>query len=257
MKKVVTINGSPKAEQSTANSIINSLYKQIREIEKDVVFENFILSELDIKRCRGCDQCFLHCSPCLIYKDDIQKIESAMMEADIVIFASPVYAHNVTGEMKLFIDRISYSLHLMKYTGKYGVTITTSSSNGNLFVDDYLKKMMEHLGIEVIEQLSIKKVKQFDNSNIINCTNKMMQVFDDTIIIKVSESKEQIFGIYKKLYYANYLKSLSDPKIKLSKETEFWYKNGFFNYSSFQELFNNYKYKNTTTFDTNNIPKCT
>jgi multimeric flavodoxin WrbA len=41
-----------------------------------------------------------------------------MMEADGVIFASPIYTFHVTGLMKNFIDRFSYCVHRPRFFGK-------------------------------------------------------------------------------------------------------------------------------------------
>ena len=44
-------------------------------------------------------------------KDDALMIREEMLNADGLIFVSPVYAHQVTALMKNFIDRFAYVLH--------------------------------------------------------------------------------------------------------------------------------------------------
>lgn len=70
--------------------------------------------------------------------------------------------------MKNFIDRIAYGLHIMRFTGKYGVTVSLSDSNGNSFVDGYLSKILMYMGVKVIQNISIQRVKAVDPSVIIN-----------------------------------------------------------------------------------------
>ena len=40
-----------------------------------------------------------------VLKDDLSEVLEAVREADVIVLASPVYYADVTGQMKLFIDR--------------------------------------------------------------------------------------------------------------------------------------------------------
>lgn len=82
--------------------------------------------------------------------DDMDLIKRKILEADVLILASPVYLHNVSGSMKNFLDRISTWAHVMRLAGKYGVVITTTSNNGNIYVQDYLKSIATYLGLQLI-----------------------------------------------------------------------------------------------------------
>ena len=76
------------------------------------------------------------------------------MSADMIILGSPVYAHNVSGDMKILIDRISYWLHSMKLNKKYAAVISTTESNGHLTVIDYLEKIMCILGCKTLFEIN-------------------------------------------------------------------------------------------------------
>lgn len=61
--------------------------------------------------------------PC---KDKAFEIAAKMLEADVVILASPVYAHDVSGSMKNFIDRMAYNCYRQSLAGKTAFAVTTS-----------------------------------------------------------------------------------------------------------------------------------
>ncbi|MCG4715535.1 NAD(P)H-dependent oxidoreductase, partial [Faecalibacillus intestinalis] len=79
-------------------------------------FNIFSLSDYDIELCKGCLSCFMG-KECKL-NDDFRKIKYAMLDADIVIFVSPVFAHNVTGGVKNIIDRLASWTHYMPLAGK-------------------------------------------------------------------------------------------------------------------------------------------
>ena len=57
--------------------------------------------------------------------DEIKpQLEAEMLDADIVIFASPVYMHNTSGTMKSFLDAFMPWCHSMALAGKLGIEMT-------------------------------------------------------------------------------------------------------------------------------------
>lgn len=89
------------------------------------------------------------------HKDrDIVKTE--ILESDVLLFISPVYLHNVSAFSKLFLDNFAAWAHTMPLIGKLGVPISLSSNNGNIFVNDYLKKILSYWGLSTIAPISIE-----------------------------------------------------------------------------------------------------
>ncbi|MCB2357160.1 flavodoxin family protein [Clostridium estertheticum] len=243
MKKLVAIIGSPRGYNSKTYEIAYKISEGLENKNINISSKFFILSELEINKCTGCLGCFAKCSSCVSFSDSMDVLEKSMLDADLIIFGSPVYAHNITGDMKIFFDRICHFLHTMKLVGKYGVTISTSSSNGNIFVNDYLLKMMEYLGIGVIDQISYISQREFEEKHITKCIDNIAGVLNGQISLPPSKFKEQIFNIYKKIYFENYQKSLMNKNTMKNQEACYWHDNGYFNYNSFEELFNVMKNK--------------
>ena len=46
-----------------------------------------------------------------------------MKDADAIVFGSPVYIDNVTGQMKVFFDRLADAIHYQHSPGKLGVLL--------------------------------------------------------------------------------------------------------------------------------------
>jgi multimeric flavodoxin WrbA len=65
--------------------------------------ELYRVAEKDIKPCDGCGHCFKS-GECPI-KDDMQELYGKMLDADGIIFGSPVYFYNITAQGKAVIDR--------------------------------------------------------------------------------------------------------------------------------------------------------
>jgi len=102
-------------------------------------FEYVWLTDTHIEPCRGCFVCFSRGEDkCPSRDDDVHLIEQKMLDADGVIFASPVYSWNVSGQMKIFIDRISYTGHRPRFFGKKAFFLVTTGIMG---ADDVLKYM--------------------------------------------------------------------------------------------------------------------
>lgn len=98
--KAIGILAGPRRDGTTAkvmDKILFGLKDKGAEVEK------LSLYDYDIKPCTGCCACEKS-RECFI-EDDHRMILDKMADADVVIFASPVYWSNVTSEAKKFFDR--------------------------------------------------------------------------------------------------------------------------------------------------------
>jgi multimeric flavodoxin WrbA len=103
--KVVALNGSPRKEGNTAQS----LKIVLAELEKEGIETELIqLGGKKIAGCRACETCFdrkdRHCA----VQDDLNPILQKVFDADGLLIGSPTYFSNMTAETKAFIDRCGY-----------------------------------------------------------------------------------------------------------------------------------------------------
>ncbi|MGY5872774.1 MAG: flavodoxin family protein [Candidatus Thorarchaeota archaeon] len=104
MVKVVAINGSPRMDKGNTTLILTPFLEGIREAGADV--ELFYTKKLNIRPCQGNWKCVHETPGECFQKDDMQMLHPKLMEADIWIFATPVYISGMTGPLKNLIDRI-------------------------------------------------------------------------------------------------------------------------------------------------------
>lgn len=102
--KVIGIVGSPRMNGNT-NALVQQVLKGAAETGAET--RNFILNEMNYRGCQGCDYCKNH-EECKL-EDDLVEVFKELESADGVVFGSPIYFGQFTGQMRLFLDRC-YSL---------------------------------------------------------------------------------------------------------------------------------------------------
>lgn len=105
--KITTLLGSAKKKGNTA-TVLKWVEEELKAQGHDV--ERIYLHNKSINGCMGCAKCRenpdkINC----VQKDDAENILEQMIDADIVLFASPVYFWGFSAQIKGLIDR-SYSL---------------------------------------------------------------------------------------------------------------------------------------------------
>ncbi len=65
--------------------------------------ETVSLMEMEVKGCRGCNAC-RYGKPCVI-KDDFHSLIPKIQNADLLVFASPLYFWTISSRLKAFIER--------------------------------------------------------------------------------------------------------------------------------------------------------
>jgi NAD(P)H-dependent FMN reductase len=108
MKKVLVFNGSPRKSGNTSHL----LFAFIQGAKVNTVdIEEIDVNKLNLKHCTGCLRCNMikHCS---LREDDWNEISRKILDADVLVFGSPVYFHHVTGPLKILIDRFRSFVHV-------------------------------------------------------------------------------------------------------------------------------------------------
>jgi len=101
--KVLAINSSPRMDKGNTALILNPFLEGMREAGADV--ELFYTSKLKINPCQGEFNCWVKTPGRCFQNDDMQMLDPKMREADILVFATPVYCDGITGPLKNLMDR--------------------------------------------------------------------------------------------------------------------------------------------------------
>lgn len=258
--KIFAYIGSYRKKSSFSYHVVDNLLKNIAD-EYNINQEEIFLCSPDkynIKQCIGCNQCFIKGS-CSI-DDDMKKIKSKMLDSDIVIFASPVYVHQVSGNFKTFIDRIGHWTHTMMMSGKIGISVSLSDNNGNQFVTEYISKIMQYLGISVISNIEIK-VLGMSKSGL----DSIIQ-YESKKIIKLIKEDDCPISSLQELYYQEQRNSILKKGTDIGEyERNVWLKNDVEKFNHYIDYFNSKrKYSNEyhycdrchLVFDSKICPNC-
>ncbi len=103
--KILALNSSPRVGvQSKTEMMLNWLVEGMREAGGDVEVVN--LKEKKINNCIGCFTCWTKTPGRCIHKDDMsEELYSKWAEADLVVYATPLYYHTMNAAMSAFRER--------------------------------------------------------------------------------------------------------------------------------------------------------
>jgi len=105
IKSIIVFDGGPRGRKHSKTSfMVDNFLKGAEQSGASV--EYIKLAKSSIKECTGCYSCWTIIPGECIHKDDMTELRQKYREADLVVFASPLYIFNVTGIMKTFMDRL-------------------------------------------------------------------------------------------------------------------------------------------------------
>ena len=100
--RIVVLNGSPRANGNT-EMLSGEFIKGAIEAGHETELIN--LRGKKVAGCLGCKYCHDHDGEC-VQKDDMKSILETLNQADMVVFASPIYWFDITAQLKAVIDRM-------------------------------------------------------------------------------------------------------------------------------------------------------
>lgn len=120
-KKIVVITGSPRKK---GNSLaMTEAFIQAAEAKGHIV-TRFDAAMKNVGGCRACETCFKTGKACS-FDDDFNTIAPAILEADAVVFTTPVYWYSIPAQLKSVIDRMfSFAVGGKDISGKECAIIT-------------------------------------------------------------------------------------------------------------------------------------
>ncbi|MFX1606793.1 MAG: flavodoxin family protein [Promethearchaeota archaeon] len=123
--RVVVLHGSPR-RGGNSDTLAAQFVKGVKQTG-DVEALDFILNDMDISPCQGCASCMTAEGHKCVIDDDMHQIYSVFADADIVVWATPMYWGYMTAQMKTALDRMeALAMNPEKYwVGKEFVAILT------------------------------------------------------------------------------------------------------------------------------------
>ncbi|MCK5757742.1 MAG: NAD(P)H-dependent oxidoreductase [Clostridiales bacterium] len=198
--KILAVMGSSKFGNTT--EVVKCFLKSLSE-QMEVETEYLYLADAGIEFCVGCHNCIMLGEKKCPHYQKVRLVEEKMMDADVVILASPGYMFSVTGVMKNFLDHVAYNCHRPKYFNKKMILIgnftkwqekgvfipmeTWASGAGFEMVGKYFTDMMP---FPMTEEVLNKKKKTIEKAAVkiskkLSANKPRKVKFSDVIIFRV------------------------------------------------------------------------
>ncbi|MHA1931384.1 MAG: NAD(P)H-dependent oxidoreductase [Promethearchaeota archaeon] len=127
--KAIIIYGSPRHKKSASYHLGYNFGEGLKRAGVEV--EEIMLCKQKINHCQGCFTCWTKTPGVCIHKDDMVENLAKLREAELAVYATPLYIYHVPGLMKDFLDR---SLPLVKpdLVERNGITSHPRRENSKL-----------------------------------------------------------------------------------------------------------------------------
>jgi len=147
--KITVINGNMR-HGSTWNCV-HLILDEIQKHDETDVTEFFLPRDMP-HFCNGCFSCIYNGEDKCPHREAIRPITDALLSADLIILASPVYGMDVSGQMKALIDHLCFMWMSHRpdpaMFRKIGLTVTTSAGAGLGHTSKTMKKSLDFWGVK-------------------------------------------------------------------------------------------------------------
>lgn len=174
MKKVLIISTSLR---NNANSEILARETERGAKEKGHEVEFITLKDKNIQFCKGCLAC-QKLGKCVI-NDDANAITEKMKNSDVIVWATPVYYYEMSGQMKTMIDRAN-SLYATGFNFKDVYLITTAADSSDHVVQTVINGLNGWIAcLEGSRLKGFVNAYGVDNPNVVsNMPNLLEQAYN-------------------------------------------------------------------------------
>lgn len=142
--KIVVLTGSPRQKGNSAylaEQFIKGAEEQGHEVFRfDCAFH-------EVNPCRACNRCGMN-GTC-IFNDDFLELRPHLIEADMVVFATPMYYFGISAQMKRVIDRFYAINGQIKGASKKAAFLMTYADTSQKEAEPMLvhyRTLMDYLG---------------------------------------------------------------------------------------------------------------
>ncbi len=141
--KIAILNGSPRKENTAA--MVNAFAEGAKEAGHEV--EILHVGKMKINGCLACEYCHGKGEGTCIQKDDMAKVMPAYKEADMIVYASPIYYFDMTAQISAAIQRV-YAIGKPAKATKSALLLSSASPNPYEGAIATYKSMLAFTGIE-------------------------------------------------------------------------------------------------------------
>jgi multimeric flavodoxin WrbA len=141
--KIAVFNGGPRKVNTEA--MVQAFCEGARSAGHEV--EEYHVGRMKIAGCLGCEYCHTKGNGTCIQKDDFEKILPAYKDADIIVFASPIYYFMMTAQIEAAIQRV-YCIGKPTKAKKVALLLSSASPGVYDGAIAQMKAYMDYAGIQ-------------------------------------------------------------------------------------------------------------
>lgn len=146
--KILVLNGSPRSQGNTS--------QMVHAFKKGAISAGHEVTIIDVCRknisgCLACEYCHGKGQGECIQKDDMQEVYQCLKESEMLVIASPIYYHGISGQLKCTIDRFYAAAYPKKPNNLKKVAMMLSSGDANMYdgaMFSYQGDFLDYLGLE-------------------------------------------------------------------------------------------------------------
>jgi len=142
--KFVILSGSPH-KKGTTNYLLNEFIKGLNENNHEIY--RFDAAFKDVAPCKGCYYCKSHDEKCVI-SDDMDDLYPKLLEADVIVFTTPLYYFTYSAQIKSVMDRFFAIDESFRAEPKKGILIATAGQDSWALsgLEESYHNMLKYLG---------------------------------------------------------------------------------------------------------------
>lgn len=128
--RVLVLNGSPRPKGNTK--------KMIDAFTEGAAGSGHHVDVVDVCKkkisgCLACEYCHTKGKGACVQKDDMQEVYELLGKADMLVIASPIYYHGISGQLKCVIDRFYSAAYPVKPPHLKKAAMILSSGDADMY----------------------------------------------------------------------------------------------------------------------------
>lgn len=146
--KILVLNGSPRPNGNT-KQMVTAFAEGAVSVGNEVT--TIDVCRKNIKGCMACEYCHGKGQGTCIQQDDMQEIYTLLREADMLVIASPIYYHGISGQLKCVIDRFYSVAYPNKPPRLKRIAMILSSGDADMYdgaMFSFKGDFLDYLGLE-------------------------------------------------------------------------------------------------------------
>lgn len=146
--KILVLNGSPRQSGNTMQMV--QAFREGAEAAGHYVHVVDVCRKR-IAGCLACEYCHTKGKGTCIQKDDMQEVYDLLKDAEMIVLASPIYYHGISGQLKCTVDRFYAAAYPKKPRLLKKAAMILSSGDPDMYdgaMFSYEGDFLGYLGLE-------------------------------------------------------------------------------------------------------------